>query len=248
MPLNARERNLLINGRAPDHHTREIRELRLNYGLSREARARRADDLREGRIEPSESLGNMLQELETRKTARAVAHFQASLINEKMDNAGRVNLYQLNQRIPPHERAYLFELCKERKKGLQRTPQNDRVEIVNPGEKDNAPFAERGFGIAPRESHSFREYMANMGRIERQLLNEAVSRLIPLPDQERNDLTITEARNLLPEKTRNEIRLRARNLAWQSLVPEEVFEREPMPEVLRISETIAHIQLHFVHF
>src|SRR5574341_265279 len=35
MPLNARERNLLFNGRRPDHHTREMRELRLNYGLSR---------------------------------------------------------------------------------------------------------------------------------------------------------------------------------------------------------------------
>jgi hypothetical protein len=86
--------------------------------------------------------------------------------------------------------------------------------------------------------------MANMGRIERQLLNEAVNRLILRPGGEQNDLTITEARNLIPEKARDELRLRARNLAWQSLVPDAVFEREPMPEALRISETIAHIQEH----
>jgi hypothetical protein len=173
-----------------------------------------------------------------------VAHFQAGVLNEKMNNTGRVNLYQLHQQIPPHERAYLFELCQERKKDLQRLPQNHRAEIINLSDRADGQFAERGFGQAPRESHSFREYMANMGLIERQLLNEAVSRLIPRPDRERNDLTITEARNLLPEKARDEIRLRAANLAWQSLVPEEVFEREPTPEAMRISETIAHIQEH----
>jgi hypothetical protein len=43
---------------------------------------------------------------------------------------------------------------------------------------------------------------------------------------------------------RDEIRLRARNLAWQNLTPDEVFEREPLPEALRISETIAHLQEH----
>jgi hypothetical protein len=55
-------------------------------------------------------------------------------------------------------------------------------------------------------------------------------------------LTITEARNLLPERVREEIRLKARNQAWQSLVPEEVFDKNPLPEALQISDTIAHIQ------
>jgi hypothetical protein len=242
MPLNARERNLLFNGRAPDHHTREMRELRLSYGLSREERAARTADLHEGRIEPSTALNHMLQELETRKTAKALAHFQASVLNEIVDNAGRLNLYRLHQQIPPHERAYLFERAEERKNVLQRAPQNHRAEIVDPGERTDRQFAGRGFGKAPKDSHSFREYMSNMGRIERQLLNTAVSRLIPRSGGEQNDLTITEARNLLPEKTRDEIRLRARNLAWQSLVPDEVFEREPMPEALRISDTISHMQ------
>ncbi len=244
MPLNARERNLLFNGRAPDHHTREMRELRLNYGLSRAERAERITDLREGRIEPSEALSSMLQELETRKTAKAVAHFQASILNEKMVSAGRINLRSLHQQIPPHERTYLFELCEERKKNLQRESRTDRADVVGPVEKADGQSPGRAFGAAPKESRSFREYMSHMGRIERQLLNEAVSRLATRPDHEQNNLTITEARNLAPEKMRDEIRLRARNLAWQNLTPEEVFAREPLPEALRISETIAHIQEH----
>lgn len=245
MPLNARERNLLFNGRASAHHAREMRELRINYGLSRAERAERIVDLREGRIESSEALSSLLQELETRKTAKAVAHFQASILNEKMDSAGRINLRSLHQQIPPHERTYLFELCEERKKDLQRESQTDRTDIAGPSEKADGQSPGRAFGAAPKESRSFREYMSHMGRIERQLLNEAVSRLAPRPDHEQNNLTITEARNLAQEKMRDEIRLRARNLAWRNLTPDEVFEREPLPEALRISETIAHIQEHF---
>lgn len=244
MPLNARERNLLFNGRAPDHHTREMRELRLNYGLSRAERAKRIADLREGRIEPSEALSSLLQELETRRTAKAIAHFQASILNEKMDRVGRVDLRSLHQQIPPHERTHLFELCEERKKNLQRESRSDRADVVGPSEKADGQLPGRAFGVAPKESRSFREYMSHMGRIERQLLNEAVSRLVPRTDNEQNGLIITEARNLLPEKTRDEIRLRARNLAWQNLTPDEVFERQPLPEALRISDTIAHIQEH----
>jgi hypothetical protein len=41
-PLNARERNLLFYGRAPEHHTPEMRELRHYRGLSRAERAARA--------------------------------------------------------------------------------------------------------------------------------------------------------------------------------------------------------------
>jgi hypothetical protein len=91
--------------------------------------------------------------------------------------------------------------------------------------------------------------MASMGRIERQLLNEAlIGRGLKFerPDSEQREsyLTITEARALLPESQQREIRLRARNLAWRSLVPEETFDRNPLPEAVRISDTIAHIQDH----
>lgn len=84
LPLNVRERSLLFNGRAPDHHTREMRELRINYGISRLERSDRVEKLSRGLIEPSDSLRQILDELETRKTAKAIGHFQATLFNPEM--------------------------------------------------------------------------------------------------------------------------------------------------------------------
>ncbi|MBL8168617.1 MAG: hypothetical protein JNJ50_10710 [Acidobacteria bacterium] len=248
MPLNAWERNLLFNGRAPDHHTAEMRELRLNYGLSRRDRSARIADLRDGMIEPSPSLKAILRELETRKTARAIAHFQASVINEKMNSTGNVNLYLLSQRIAPHERTYLYEFSEERKKDLLRLPSAGRSEAVKDSNPAKLPVT-RAFGAIPKENATFREYMAKMGSIERQLLNEAlIERGIEFEKtasgQTGDRLTITEARALLPESQQREIRFRARNLAWQSLVPEETFDRNPLPEAVRISDTVAHIQEH----
>ncbi|MGH9842486.1 MAG: hypothetical protein ACREEM_27400, partial [Blastocatellia bacterium] len=249
MPLSAWERNLLFNGRAPEHHTAEMRELRLNYGLSRRERTVRIVGLREGRIEPSESLSAILQELETRKTTKAIAHFQASIINEKMNNEGKVNLHLLNQRIAPHERSFLYELSEERKRDVAKLPAAGRAEVEREENKFGELSVTRTFGAMPRENQTFREYMTSMGRIERQLLNEAlVERGIEFErstsEQSRRGLTITEARLLLPESLQREIRLRARNQAWQSLIPEEAFDRHPSPEAARISDTIAHIQEH----
>jgi hypothetical protein len=149
MPSSARELKLLFNGRAPDHHTREMRELRINYGLSRAERADRITALREGRIEPSEALKMILQEMETRKTINGMSHFQASLLREEVSKKGRVNLYQLHKRLSPHERTYLFELSKDRKWSLQRPPQREE----NSGfvEKGGDQLAGRAFGSAPRE-------------------------------------------------------------------------------------------------
>ncbi len=249
MPLSAWERNLLFYGRAPEHHTAEMRELRLNYGLSRRERTERIADLREGRIEPSESLNAILQELETRKTTKAIAHFQASIINEKMNREGAVNLHLLSQGIPPHERTYLYELSEERKRELIKLLPTRQSEIVRDESKIAEPPFTRAFGAMPRENGAFREYMASMGRIERQLLNEAlIERGIEFArsdSQQREDsLTITEARALFPESLQREIRLRARNQAWQSLVPEEAFDHNPLPEAARISDMIAYIQEH----
>jgi hypothetical protein len=219
--------------------------LRINYGLSRAERADRITALHEGRIEPSDVLKRILQEMETRRTAKGVAHFQASLLREEVSKKGRVNLYQLHQRLAPHERTYLFELSEGRKKNLERPPQ--REETFGSVEKAGDQVTGRAFGTAPRESRSFQEYMASMGRIDRQLLNEAVkrqngNRYQASADRDGSELTITEARNLLPEKVREEIRLKARNQAWQSLAPGEVFDKNPLPEALQISDTIAHIQ------
>ena len=165
-----------------------------------------------------------------------------------MNNEGRVNIHLLNERIPPHERTFLYELSEERKREFVRLPSAERSEVVRDSDLAE-PSVTRVFGAIPRENRAFREYMANMGSIARQLLNEALIERgsgVEREDSEQtgNRLSITEARPLLPESRQREIRLRARNLAWQSLVPEEMFDRNPLPEAQRISDTVAHIQDH----
>src|SRR5262249_30113865 len=85
-----------------------------------------------------------------------------------------------------------------------------------------------------------------MGRIERRLLNQEVRRfrINVTADGNRDGLTIAEARGLLPEQTAREIRVRARNLAWEQIAPAEAFDRNPPQEAARISDTIAHMQEH----
>ncbi len=237
LPLDARQRNLLFNGRAPEHHTSEMRELRIQYGLSRAERAERTERLHQGLIEPSPSLKQMIGELESRRTTKAIAHFQASLLNERMNEDGKLNLHQLYTRIPPHERTYLFEITESRKQSLQKMHEPSRP-------RDLSSQPKRALGAMPRESQSLREYLTSMGWIERQLLNEAVGRLKLniIAKEDRDGLTIAEARSLLPAETAREIRARARNLAWEQIAPAESFERNPSREALRISDTIAHIQ------
>jgi hypothetical protein len=217
-----------------------MRELRINYGLSRADRAARTERLHHGLLEPSQPLKLMIEDLENRGTVKAVSHFQATMLNENMNEGSKLNLNLLYKRIPPHERAYLFERCESRKQSLERT--------LEPNHQPHQNTAQigRALGAMPRESASLREYLANMGQIERQLLSQEVRRLkINVNvNGDRDGLTIAEARSLLPEQTAREVRLRSRNLAWERLAPAEVFERDPPQEAMRISDTIAHIQEH----
>ncbi|MFN0119125.1 MAG: hypothetical protein ACKV2V_01335 [Blastocatellia bacterium] len=94
-PLDARQRSLLFYGRAAEHHTAEMRELRYAWGLSRGERAERVGQLREGTLAPSPALDKMLTELDERRTEAAVRHYQASILNREMNRPGRVDLRQL---------------------------------------------------------------------------------------------------------------------------------------------------------
>ncbi|MBL8204736.1 MAG: hypothetical protein JNM09_10945 [Blastocatellia bacterium] len=242
MPLKARERNLLFYGRAPEHHTAEMRELRYAWGLSREARASRVRDLHEGRLQPSSTLEKMLTELETRQSLPALKHYQASLLNEKMDNPGKLDLQSLYERLPPHERTYLLERIAAKKEAYQR-PEPPLRETKD--EAKRATATPRSQGDLPRESQAYREYMAGMGAIEHRLVNEAVQRRQAatrgiLVSKEEYQLSITEARSLLPAETQIKLRQQARNQAWEQLATPEVFTAEPKAQEL--SNTIAHLQ------
>jgi hypothetical protein len=65
-----------------------------------------------------------------RKTAKAISHFQASLLNDQMDQRGRTDLNNLYNRIPPHERTYLFELTERRKQTLLKSQEHDFQEML----------------------------------------------------------------------------------------------------------------------
>lgn len=242
-PLTVRERNLLFYGRAPEHHTPEMCELRYAWGLSRAERAARVQALHEGRLAPSATLSRMMEELETRQSLPALKHYQASLLNEKMENPGKMDLRQLHARLPPHERTYLIEHIEQRKQLLTRNPER----LMNSNEPDRESVAAtRSFGAVPRESNAYRAYMASMGTIERELLNTAVQQRrdlpVVIPKGEERHLSITEARALLPREERDRIRNEARNRAWEQLAPPELFDSRVTPETQKLSDAIARLQ------
>lgn len=246
-PLDARERHLLFFGRSPEHFSPQMRQLKYEWGLSREERAARTTMLREGELEPSRALQAMLRELDSRASVRAVAHYQATIINERVENPGKLDLRSLHESLAPHERNYLFERVQERKRVLARPNTPERNAGEPPEARTQTSATGRAFGQIPVASGAYRDYMATMGAIERQLLNEAVRRRetgsrAGRTDREGQLLSITEARVLLPPEERLELRNRARNLAWESVVPPEVFARNPSPAALRLSDAIAQVQ------
>lgn len=243
LPLNARERNLLFYGRAPEHHSSDMRELRYAWGLSREARAAQVRELHEGRVQPSETLAKMLTELDTRQSLPALKHYQASLLNEKMDNPGKLDLQPLYERLPPPERTYLLERIEAKKASYVR-PETPSREATREEEKRTTTMP-RVQGELPRESQAYREYMASMGAIEHRLLNEAIQQRQAatkgiVVSQKEYQLSITEARSLVPAETQTKLRQQAREQAWEQLVIPEVFTAEPKAQEL--SDTIAHLQ------
>lgn len=222
--LSEQERQLLFNGRTPDHYSAEMIELREAWGLPREGREQA---LRDGRLPPSATLIKMSDELESRRNVESVRQYQKSLTTppEQMRNPGRLPLYQMHKKLLGHERDYLFHLTEEMKRYL---PGRDRP--VREAEKSPEETATaRAFGEAPNESKSYWEYLASLGEIKRRLLDEAVSRL------NNNKGAINPA-----EQVR--IHNRALDLAWERLAAEEVFSSRPSEQAQRLSDVIAKLQ------
>lgn len=237
-PLNAQQRNLLFYGRSPAHFSPEMRDLRIAYGLSRTERAEHAEKLRQGLLTPSPPLEKLLEEFESRQTVKAINHFQANLLTPQMRKAGNQNLNQYYERIPPHERKYLYELTENRKQALLTSGARDHP----PKTTDRSPG--RALGASPTENRTLREYLASMGEIERRLLNTEVGRSgnAVINRDDPKGLTITEARSFLPESRGREIRTQARTLAWERIFPTEIIDRNPSPEILGIQESIDHVR------
>ncbi|MCG3144878.1 MAG: hypothetical protein HONDAALG_02388 [Gammaproteobacteria bacterium] len=239
IPLSARERNLLFFGRAPEHHTAEMRELRHAWGLSRAERAEQVAALSEGRLEPSPTLAKMLAELESRRSAPALRHYQASIMNEEMRNPGKVNLRRLYEQLSPYERTYLVEQIEERKQALTRPST-----LGAPAREPAQEASDRGIS-PPRESDSYRDYMAGVAEIEQGLLNEAARQRQRGEGRfgvEGASLSIEEARALLPTEDQTAIRNRACNQAWERLALPETYDAQPGSAAQQLGDAIAQIQ------
>jgi hypothetical protein len=218
--FSEQERQLLFNGRTPDHYTPQMLELRQAWGWPREGREQA---LRDGRLPPSATLIKMVDELESRRNVESVRQYQKSLTTspEQMRNPGRLPLYQMHKKLLGHERDYLFHLTEEMKRYL---PGKERP--VREAEKiPEDPATIRAFGDPPNGSKSYKEYLVSLGEIKQRLLDEAGSRLS----------VINPAEHV-------RIHNRACDIAWERLAAEEVFGSRPSEPALRLSDVIAKLQ------
>jgi predicted NAD-dependent protein-ADP-ribosyltransferase YbiA (DUF1768 family) len=224
--FNWRARALLFFGRAPAHHTPEMRELRHAWGFTRAERAEYARALGEGRRAPSPALEKMLAELDTRTTARSIGHYRASILNEEMRNPGKLDLRAMYERLPGYERDHLFGKIKEREESLAGR---------RPTLRETAPEID-----APHVSESFREYTAAMADIERRLLDET-AREKQATDKDGSD--VTQADGMLTREDRLNIRAVASGLAWERLEPERIFTHDPaVMKLLSLDEAVARLR------
>jgi len=232
--FNWRERALLFFGRAPAHHTPEMRELRCSWGHTRAERAEYARALGEGRRAPSLALEKMLAELDTRTTARAIGHYRASILNEEMRNPGKLNLRAMYERLPGYERDHLFGKIKEREEFLAGR---------HPTLRETAPEIDVSRSQAaqvPGTGESFREYSSALADIERRLLDET-TRQKHAPDKFGSD--VTQADGLLTREDRLNIRAAASGLAWERLEPERIFADDPaVMKLLSLDEAVARLR------
>src|SRR5262249_26621458 len=228
--FNWRARALLFFGRAPAHHTPEMRELRCSWGLTRAERAENVRALGEGRRAPSPALEKMLIELDTRTTVRAISHYRASILNEEMRNPGKLDLRVMYERLPGYERDHLFGKIKEREEsfaGRHPTLRETAPEI----DVSRSPSVQ-----APRAEESFREYTAAAAEIERQLLDE-MTRQKQAPDKPGSE--VTQADLLLTREDRLQIRAVTSGLAWERIEPLRIFADDPaVMKLLSLDEAI----------
>src|SRR5262245_34077470 len=89
--------------------------------------------------------------------------------------------------------------------------------------EQNAPPANRSAAKPTRESPSYREYMAGLGEIERQLLDEEIKKKQP----EKEVREITQANGLFDRKEKLSIRAIAASFAWKRIAPLEILTNDP---------------------
>ncbi len=231
-------RTLIFSGLAPDHHTPEMRILRTSFALSREDRAKYVKQIEAGKREPSPVLQQLLVELNSRNKPESIAHYRASIKNEKMRNPGKLKIYELHKQLPTWERDYLYlkigeqeERVLSRRAALSEPPAAVEVSSRFP---------------APHDNESLRQYLEERKVKEAELIKAAASRSLGKRDEiaqpEGTEKELFKASDSLSPEELAAIRERARLQAWDSLVAEEVFDENPSREAQELSDAIAEMQ------
>jgi len=128
-PLTTSEMRLLFLSPSPEHHTAEMRELRMSRAETGRGRQQHIRGLERGTREPSPELATLLSEFDrTRhdsppRHSRNIRAFLGDYLNPPDPNRNlfsRENLYELGRRLPPAERDYLFNVIDSTKRALER--------------------------------------------------------------------------------------------------------------------------------
>src|SRR5262245_44658289 len=105
--------------------------------------------------------------------------------------------------------------------------------------EQNAPPANRSAAKPTRESPSYREYMAGLGEIERQLLDEEIKKKQP----EKEVREITQANGLFDRKEKLSIRAIAASFAWKRIAPLEILTNDPaVTKLLSLEKAIEQLR------
>ena len=118
--FNKQDRKLLFFGRAPDHHTPEMREMRRMWWLPQTERVKA---ISEGRLAQSPELKELVAELDSRGSKGRVNYFFSALKNppekmQKPEESVRLGLWPKFQSLLSHERAHLLDLTWDKKKSF----------------------------------------------------------------------------------------------------------------------------------
>lgn len=131
-PLRDDELRQVFLASSPDHHTAEMRSVRLEAaahtaGRAKQERARQLADLEQGRVRLSPELHVLLTELERVRSPRDLKLFYAQMLNDSRDlpvglpRISREDLYAAHEKLSRVERDFVFGRMEGRRAELTRT-------------------------------------------------------------------------------------------------------------------------------
>ena len=127
-PLSKNEMTLLFLEQPPSSYTAEMSVLKYNFAHYSEAKARLTAALAEGKLEPSEEAKKLVESLAERLNRRdyetkhkATKHFFESLKteNEKLFIKNRFDHSVLYEKLPPHEKDWIYNSATEQRDNLE---------------------------------------------------------------------------------------------------------------------------------